>query len=264
MERSYSPAEGIHVLTTYGPIPGYGILPVNAFVLKAKEPVLVDCGLTAEQDEFMAALSSVIDPQELKWLWLTHTDRDHIGSFHKLLEEVPHLRVITTYLGAGKMSLSSPLPLDRVYFLNPGQSLYVGDRRLTAVQPPLFDAPETTGFFDSKSGALFSSDCFGAIMSSPAQDARDIPQQELAEMGMIWAAIDAPWIHNINRTLFGKALNQIRELSPSMILSSHLPAAPGMTAQLLKTLASVPDAKPFIGPDQEALQRMLGQITQAA
>jgi hypothetical protein len=37
-----------------------------------------------------------------------------------------------------------------------------------------------------------------------------------------------------------------------------------MTAQLLKTLASVPDAKPFIGPDQEALQRMLWQITQAA
>jgi hypothetical protein len=101
-------------------------------------------------------------------------------------------------------------------------------------------------------------------MSAPAEDVRDIPQQELAEMGTIWATVDASWIHNINRVLFGKALNQIRQLSPSMILSSHLPAAPGMTAQLLKTLASVPDAKPFIGPDQEALRRMLWQITQAA
>jgi flavorubredoxin len=264
MERPYSPAEGIHVLPTYAPIPGYGTLPVNAFVLKAKEPVLVDCGLISEQNEFMDALSSVIDPQELKWIWLTHTDRDHIGSFHKLLEEAPRLRVITTFMGAGKMSLSSPLPMDRVYLLNPGQSIHVGDRRLTAVQPPIFDAPETTGFIDSKSGALFSSDCFGAIMSSPAEDVRDIPQEELTEMGTIWATIDAPWIHSINRGLFGKTLNRIRELSPSMILSSHLPAAPGMTTQLLKTLASVPDAKSFTGPDQEALQRMLGQITQAA
>jgi hypothetical protein len=66
MERSYSPAEGIHVLPTYVPIPGYGMLLINAFVLKAKEPVLVDCGLTSEQDEFMTALSSIIDPQELK------------------------------------------------------------------------------------------------------------------------------------------------------------------------------------------------------
>jgi flavorubredoxin len=264
MERSYSPAEGIHVLPTYVPIPGYGMLPINAFVLKAKEPVLVDCSLTSEQDEFMTALSSIIDPQELKWLWITHTDRDHIGNFQKLLEEVPYLRVITTYLGAGKMSLSSPLPMDRVYFLNPGQSPHVGDRKLTAVQPPIFDAPETAGFIDSKSGALFTSDCFGAIMSSPAEDARDIPQQELAEMGTIWATIDAPWIHDINRPLFGKTLNRVRELSPSMILSSHLPAAPGMTRQLLNALASVPEAKPFVGPDQEALQRMLRQITQAA
>jgi flavorubredoxin len=161
MEKSYSPAEGIHVLPAYDPLPGYGILPINAFVLKAKEPVLVDSGLISEQDEFMATLSSVIDPQELKWLWLTHTDRDHIGSAHKLLEEVPHLRVITTYLGVSKMSLSSPLPLDRVYLLNPGQSINVGDRTLTDIQPPLFDAPETTGFIDSKSRAFFSSDCFG-------------------------------------------------------------------------------------------------------
>jgi hypothetical protein len=148
-ERLYSPAEGIHVLPTYAPIPGYGILPINAFVLKAKEPVLVDCTLTSEQDEFMTVLSSTIDPQELKWLWITHTDRDHVGNCHRLMEEVPHLRVITTYLGAGKMSLISPLPMDRVYFLNPGQSLHVGDRKLIAVQPPIFDAPKTTGFIDS-------------------------------------------------------------------------------------------------------------------
>ena len=154
--------------------------------------------------------------------------------------------------------------MDRVYFLNPGQSLHVGDRKLTAVQPPIFDAPETAGFIVSKSGALFTSDCFGAIMSSPAEDARDIPQQELAEMGTIWATIDAPWIHDINRALFGKTLNRVRELSPSMILSSHLPAAPGMTRQLLNALASVPEAKPFVGSDLEALQRMLRQITQAA
>jgi flavorubredoxin len=264
MERSYSPAEGIHVLPTYAPIPGYGILPVNAFVLKSEEPVLIDCGLVSEQHEFMATLRGVIDPQELKWLWLTHTDHDHIGSFYQLLEEVPHLRVATTYLGAGKMSLSSPLPMDRLYFLNPGQSIDVGDRRPTAVQPPSFDAPETIGFIDSKSGALFSSDCFGAILCSPAEDARDIPEKELADLGTVWATIDAPWLHNIGRSRFSRTLNRIRELSPSMVLSSHLPAATGMATQLLKSLASVPDARPFVGPDQEALQQMLGQITHAA
>lgn len=49
MKEVYSPTEDTHVLPTYYPVPGFGILPVNAFVLKAKEPVLVDAGLLAEQ-----------------------------------------------------------------------------------------------------------------------------------------------------------------------------------------------------------------------
>lgn len=160
------------------------------------------------------------------------------------------------------MSLDTPLPMDRVYLLNPDQSIDVGDRRVTAFQPPIYDAPETTGLFDGKSGALFASDCFGAVMSSPTEDARGIPEKELAEMGTIWATIDAPWVHNIDRARFGKMLNRIRQYSPSMVLSSHLPAAPGMTRQLLDNLASVPDAPPFVGRDQAALQQMLGQVTQ--
>jgi flavorubredoxin len=159
------------------------------------------------------------------------------------------------------MGLISPLPMDRVYFLNPGQSIDIGDRKLTAIKPPSFDAPETTGFIDEKSRALFSSDCFGALLSDHAEDARELPQKDLAKSQMLWATVDSPWLHSIDRTLFGKALHSIRGLAPSVILSSHLPAAPGMTDQLLRTLAAAPESEPFVGPDQEALQQMLSAIT---
>jgi len=180
MDNPYSAAPDIEVLPSTFEIPGYGLLAINAFVLKGKEPLLVDTGYTLENAEFMDTLRSVIDPKDLKWVWLTHTDHDHIGSLHQLLDEVPDLRVITTFLAVGKMTLHNPLPMDRVYFLNPGESMSVGDRTLTAVKPPSFDAPETTGFYDDRSGGFFSSDCFGALMpSSPGQNAADIPEQEL-------------------------------------------------------------------------------------
>ena len=35
---------------------------------------------SAGRDDFLAALRSVIDPADLRWIWLTHTDFDHIGS----------------------------------------------------------------------------------------------------------------------------------------------------------------------------------------
>ena len=263
MDNPYTAAPDIEVLPSTFEIPGYGLLAINAFVLKGKEPLLVDTGYTLENAAFMDTLRSVIDPKDLKWVWLTHTDHDHIGSLHQLLDEVPDLRVITTFLAVGKMTLHNPLPMDRVYFLNPGESMSVGDRTLTAVKPPSFDAPETTGFYDDRSGGFFSSDCFGALMpSSPGQNAADIPEQELRDGQTLWATIDAPWLHKVDRGIFAAELKKIGQMEPKIVLSSHLPPADGrMTQRLLDTLASAPQAQPFVGPDQAGLQAMLAQMT---
>jgi glyoxylase-like metal-dependent hydrolase (beta-lactamase superfamily II) len=257
MFEPYQAAADIDVVPAYFPIPGLGILPINTFVLKATQPVLVDTGLVPLSDQFMEKLSSVIDPGDLRWLWLTHTDQDHIGSLWRVLEAAPKLRIITTYIGVGKMSLFKPLPMDRVYLLNPGQSISLGDRMLTAIKPPSYDTPETTGFYDPEADAFFSSDCFGALMSEPADNAAGIGTEKLRKGMVTWATVDAPWLHIVDRMLFANDLNRIRELSPKLILSAHLPAACDMTEELLENLEAVPAAQPFVGPDQQALKAML-------
>jgi hypothetical protein len=50
----------------------------------------------------------------------------------------------------------------------------------------------------------------------------------------------------------------VRELGPRFILSSHAAPAFEMTQVLLDQLVIARTAPPFIGPDQEALTRMLG------
>lgn len=260
MFEPYQAAPDIEVLPSYFPIPGLGILPVNAFVLRATEPVLVDTGLVAFNDEFMSQMSSVIDPEDLRWLWLTHADLDHTGSIHRLLAELPALRVITTFLAVGKMSLSRPLPPDRVYLLNPGQSIGVGDRTLTAIRPPTYDAPETTGFYDPMSAALFSADSFGALMSEPVDSAAEIGDEDLREGMVRWATVDSPWLHMIDTAKFTNTLNFVRGLSPKVILSAHLPVARDMSDELLEYLAAVPATEPFVGPDQPAFEAMLAKM----
>ena len=69
MVTSYTAAPDIEVLTSNFPIPGYGLVPINAFVIKGSEPILVDTGSVVESSEFMPALRAVIDPGELRWLW---------------------------------------------------------------------------------------------------------------------------------------------------------------------------------------------------
>ena len=265
MVSSYKASSDIEVLTSSFPIPGLGSVPINAFVIRGSEPILVDTGSVVESANFMAALRSVIDPEDLRWIWLTHTDFDHTGSLHELVTENPRIRVITTFLGVGILSLThSPLPMDRVYLVNPGQKITVGGRTLAAVKPPVFDNPSTTGFYDEASGVLFSSDCFGALLPAVPQSARDLSEKELREGQILWATIDSPWLQKVDRAALARELDSIRSMAPKMVLSSHLPAAPGdMTERLLASVASAPAAQPFTGPDQAALEQMLKQMTEA-
>lgn len=159
------------------------------------------------------------------------------------------------------MSLFAPLPMDRVYLLNPGQSISVGDRILTAIKPPSYDAPETTGFYDPKTETFFSSDCFGALMSEPVDNAAEMGAENLRKAMVLWATVDAPWLHTVDRNLFAKDINRIREISPKLVLSAHLPIARDMTGNLLDNLATVPDAELFVGPDQKGLEAMLAEMT---
>jgi len=265
MLNTYKAAPDIEVLTSNCPIPGYGLVPINAFVIKGSEPVLVDTGTVVESEEFMDALRAVIDPPDLKWIWLTHTDFDHIGSLQKLLDESPQLRVITTFLGVGIMNLAAPLPLDRVHLVNPGGKITLGDRTLTAIKPPVFDNPSTTGFYDDKSGVFFSSDCFGALLSTVPQNAAELSEKDLSDGQVFWATVDSPWVHKADSVAFAKELDVIRRLDPEMILSSHLPAASrDLTERLLASLAMATTAQPFVGPDQAALQEILKGMTASA
>lgn len=256
------------VLNDHLPVPTIGFLPINAFVLHAEQPVVVDTGVMLPERGFMDSLGSVIDPKDVRWIWLTHPDRDHTGALLDLLEAAPQAKVVTTFLSVGIMSTHQPLPMDRVYLINPGQSLNVGDRSLTAFRPPLFDSPATIGFFDHKTRTCVSSDCFGAPMPSDdlaaGDDARDVPADALRAAQLLWATVDSPWIHVADQDTYMRTVEPLRDMNPEAILSSHLPPLVGDISASLDMLAMAPTATPWVGPDQRALEEMLAGFEPAA
>ena len=176
-----------------------------------------------------------------------------------MLEAAPQARLVANSLAVLRMCTAWSVPMHRVYWINPGEGISIGDRTLTAVRPPLFDNPTTIGIYDDKSEAFFSADCFGAIIPSPVQNIDDVTEEDLAQGMISWASADSPWLHMVEPKVFGGALDKIRGIAPKMILSAHMLPAKGKTEHFLKLLAKVPTSPPFITPNQAALEQILAQ-----
>lgn len=259
--HTFRPHPEVTVFNDQLEVPGLGFLPVNAFLLDAAQPVVVDTGLSLPDRDFVATLSEVIDPADVRWIWLTHPDRDHTGGIFDLLDAAPRARVVTTFVGVGILSTERPLPIDRVHLLNPGQALDVGDRRLVGFRPPLWDNAATVGVFDTSSGLCFSSDCFGAPLASAelasAEEIGAVGPDELRAAQLLWSSVDSPWVQQVERARFAASLEPLRAFDPSWVFSVHLPPARGRIGDLLATAATAPDSPEFPAPDQVALEAML-------
>jgi len=254
------------VFTSIAPVPGAGVLPINAFLIKGKQPVLIDTGIFPERDEFLEALGSVIDPKDIAWMWITHGDRDHTGAMTRLLELAPNARVAASFMTVGILSAGSePIPVERAYLVRDGSTLDVGDRTLVAFRPPTYDNPGTLGFYDPKQKLTISSDCFGGVMPTPedalAEDVASIVEGDVTAGMLLWGSADSPWVHCIDETKFAESIAAFAgHGETSTVLSTHLPPIRGNLDRHLKTLSMLPSATPFVGPDQAALEAMLAEM----
>lgn len=168
-------------------------------------------------------------------------------------------RLIANGLCIMRMSTNWQVPMDRTYFINPGKSIDVGDRKLTALRPPLYDNPMATGFHDGK-GNMFAVDSFGAIIPGPLKEASEVPAEALAGGMTAWASADSPWVHMVDSAKFNRSLDEARRLAPKVILSVHLPPARNMTEKLLSIMAAVPTSTPFVAPNQAAFEQLMAQM----
>jgi len=226
----------VYCLPAWLPVPGAGLLAVNAFLLMGEEPILVDTGLGMLQDSFMAALRTLVDPADIRWIWLSHTDADHIGNLDAVLAAAPQAQLVTSFLGQGKLGMMGKLP-SNVTLIEDGGVLETRDRGLRAIRPPYYDAPETLGFADMDGGPLFCGDAFGALLTHNVVRLEAVAPDQLSAGLIAWAAIDAPWLALAGHSRFEKVLDALISRAPKALLSGHLPPADGRELPRLTTLA---------------------------
>lgn len=208
-------------LPAWMPLPDLGLLVNHAFVHAGREPMLVDTSLGLFREDFLASLGSIVDPADLRWIWISHADPDHTGNLARVLELAPKARVLTGMLGMAKLQLSG-MDVSRFQVIAPGDELEIGGRRLRAVRPPIYDAPETLGFH-AEEGVLYAVDSFGAVLNEAVAGLGDIDDGQLQDGLVTWGGIDAPWQADLDASLRERRFGQVARINPEILLTAHLP-----------------------------------------
>ncbi len=245
---------------SYLPVPGIGVLPITWSLIKGTEPVLVDTGMPIDRDEFFKTLKSLIDPEDIKWIFLTHDDNDHAGNIEAMMEAAPNARLVSNWVACARMADSWEIPMNRVLWLNPGQSFTAGDRKLSVHRPPIFDSPSTLALYDQKAEVLFGADSFGAIIPAPVEDTADVPEAAFNEGFSIFARVLSPWTALADQAKYDKMLAGLQRIQAKTVVSCHAPVSRGRTDMMLKAYSAIPSMEPFVGPDQVALEALLAEM----
>ena len=264
-EATYRIAPDLVVLRQAEPVPGFGFLPVNSYLLLGKQPVLIDTGAVREREAFLKLLESVIDPADLSWIVLSHPDNDHSGALPALLERAPKARLVLNWISMGKLGATIFPPLPRIRLVNAGESLAAGDRILHVFRAPMYDCPSTVSVLDSKSRALFTSDAFGAFVPEPTERFDQLPEETALNGMSTFCRANSPWLADVRPDRYEAALKTHADLEASWLLSGHFPAVKSDdVGRVMARAASFPSEGPVTLPGQQALDAALASLGKAA
>jgi flavorubredoxin len=240
---------------------------VNSLVILAAEPVVVDTGAPLFRERWLDSVTSVVDPEDVRWVFLSHDDGDHLGNLAEILELAPNATVVTNFFSNERVRMDHPgmMPVERQVWLEAGSSFDAGDRRLHLFRPPVFDGPTTRGLYDERTGVMWAVDSFAALTTGDVYDASELPSDLYDGSFQLFNSLVSPWHEWLDQRTYRRHVDSIEAIAPTTIASAHGPVLRGSfipgAFDRVRAMAGAPNVPP---PGQETLDALIAQTLAAA
>jgi flavorubredoxin len=230
---------------------------VNSMVIRGAEPVVVDTGAAENRKQFFDDVFGIVEPDDVRWMFISHDDVDHTGNVNALMAACPNATLVINWFMVERMGASLQVPPDRWRWLGDGEALDVGDRVLQAVRPPVFDSPTTRGLFDPTSGVYWGSDSFASPMLQPTRDVADLDREFWAEGVATFSKYVSPWLDLVDDKRYQDTVDRVAALRPSVITGCHTPVIRGArVAEVIEVTRRTPSMTVAPQPDQSVLEQI--------
>jgi flavorubredoxin len=238
---------------------------VNSMVITGREPVIVDTGAAGNRDNWLNDVFSLVAPKDVRWVFISHDDHDHVGNLAQVLDMCPDAMLVTSWFQVERLSTDYNLPVNRMRWVNDGEAFDAGDRVLYAIRPPVFDSPTTRGLYDSRSKVYWASDAFAAPVLKANEDVNELDTEFWTQSFYMAQSMLSPWHTMMDEAKFNKAVDRIAELNLTAIAAAHTPIVSGKRIteafDLLRQLPSRPETRM---PTQSDLEQMISGLAPTA
>ena len=237
---------------------------LNSMVIRGAEPMIVDTGTPANREQWLKDAFSIVEPEDVKWVFLSHDDVDHTGNLDQVMEACPNAQLVCNWAMVERHTNCFEFPLGRCRWVMDGDTLDIGDRQLLALRPPVYDSPTTRGLFDPTTGVYWSVDTFATPLPDPELGIADL-DPEFWDEGLALFALGAvsPWLSLVDEDKYGRYVDPVQSLDITTVAACHSPVIEGpFIERAFARIRQLPAIVPPIMPDQSVLDQIIAATSQ--
>ena len=146
----------------------------NSYLIRGDQVALVDTSHAKFRQLYLDALKGLIDPTEIDYLIISHTEPDHSGLVKDFLALAPQATVVAAKMAIKFLEDLVHQPFAKQVIKN-GDRLDLGQgHEIEFVNAPNLHWPDTIFSYDHKTGILFTCDAFGMHYCSDATYDEDL------------------------------------------------------------------------------------------
>ena len=133
----------------------------NSYLIKGEKIALVDTSHSKFNDLYLETLKELIDPSQIDYLIVSHTEPDHSGLVKEVVNLAPNVTVVASKMAILFLENQVHQPFERQIVKN-GYQIDLGKGHVIEfVSAPNLHWPDTIFSYDTFTQTLFSCDAFG-------------------------------------------------------------------------------------------------------
>ena len=237
---------------------------LNSMVILGAEPMIVDTGTPANREQWLKDVFSLVDPKDVRWVFLSHDDVDHSGNLDQVMTACTNAQLVCNWAMIERHTNCFEFPLDRCRWIMDGETLDIGDRQLAALRPPVYDSPTTRGLFDPTTGVYWAVDTFATPLPDPQAQIADLDPDFWRE-GLALFALGAvsPWLSLVDEDKYGRYVDRVQNLDITTVAACHSPVIEGaLIERAFAHVRQLPSLDPPPMPDQSVLDQIIAATSQ--